>query len=114
MDPERARQLLTQERERIERTLAALERPAEGDELSHVDQHIADEGSEVQQQETDEGIAERLREALDAIERAEGRLAGGTYGVSIESGEPIPDGRLERIPWAERTADEQARYERGG
>jgi DnaK suppressor protein len=114
MDPERARQLLSQERERLERTLSALERPAEGDELSHVDQHIADEGSEVQQQETDEGIAERLREELEAIERAEQRLADGTYGVSIESGDPIPDGRLERIPWAERTADEQARYERGG
>ena len=25
--------------------------------------------------------------------------------------EPIPDARLEIIPWAERTAEEQARYE---
>jgi DnaK suppressor protein len=114
MDSDHARELLSRERERIERTLAALAAPAEGDELSHVDQHPADEASEVQQQETDEGLAERLREELDAIHRAEKRVAEGTYGVSIESGEPIPDGRLERIPWAERTAEEQGRFERGG
>jgi DnaK suppressor protein len=34
------------------------------------------------------------------------------YGLSIESGKPIPDARLELVPWAERTAQEQARYER--
>jgi RNA polymerase-binding transcription factor DksA len=34
--------------------------------------------------------------------------------LSIESGEPILDDRLEAIPTAERTADEQARLERGG
>ncbi len=58
-----------------------------------------------------QGLAERLRYELDAIERAERRLADGTYGISVESGEPIPDARLEAIPWAERTAEEQARYE---
>jgi RNA polymerase-binding transcription factor DksA len=31
----------------------------------------------------------------------------------VESGEPIPDARLQSIPWAERTAEEQARYEAG-
>jgi len=55
-----------------------------------------------------------IRAELQALERAERRLAEGTYGLSIESGEPIPDGRLEIIPWAERTAEEQARYERLG
>ena len=44
--------------------------------------------------------------------RAEDRLAQGTYGISIESGKPIPEARLETLPWAERTADEQALYER--
>ena len=35
----------------------------------------------------------------------------GITGRVVESGKPIPDGRLEAIPWAERTADEQERYE---
>jgi DnaK suppressor protein len=113
VDPERAKELLSAERERIERTLERLRAPANGDELADVDQHLGDTASELTQQETDEGLAEDLEQQLAAIERAEKRLADGTYGVSIESGEPIPDGRLERIPWAERTAEEQSRLERG-
>lgn len=39
---------------------------------------------------------------------AEARLAAGTYGLSFESGEPIPDERLESVPTAERTVEEEA------
>ena len=55
-----------------------------------------------------------LRAELAAIERAEQRLRDGTYGLSVESGRPIPCKRLEVIPSAERTVEEQARYERAG
>ena len=47
-----------------------------------------------------------LRERLAAIERAEKRLADGTYGLSVRSGEPIPDERLEVMPTAELTVAE--------
>ena len=79
------------------------------DELSHLDQHLADEGTELFENERDAGLASRLRDELAAIGRAEKRLEEGSYGLSIESGEPIPDERLEIVPWAERTVDEQAR-----
>jgi DnaK suppressor protein len=114
MDPKRAAELLAAERARIERALAELtSKGNEGDELSHVDQHLADEGTELFEQELDEGLAERLREELAAVERAEQRLMSGTYGLSVESGEPIPDERLEAVPTAKRTVEEQARYDRG-
>jgi DnaK suppressor protein len=112
MEPDRARELLARERQRIEEALSRLE-PVPDQELTHVDQHPADEGTEVFEAERDEGLADRLREELAAIERAERRLAEGTYGSSVESGEPIPDERLELVPWAERTAEEQGRLERG-
>ena len=64
------------------------------------------------EEELDEGQADDLRAELAAVERAEERLIEGTYGRSIESGEEIPDGRLEAVPAAERTAEEQARFER--
>ena len=111
MDAARAQELLDRERKRIESTLAELV-PAADDELSHVDQHLADAGSELFEDERDAGIAARLRQELDAIARAERRLEEGTYGRSVESGEPIPDERLEAVPWAERTVEEQARYDR--
>jgi RNA polymerase-binding transcription factor len=113
MEPERARELLKAERERIEKALADLAHEPD-DELSHVDQHLGDAGSELYEDERDEGLADRLREELAAVQRAEERLADGSYGLSVQSGEPIPDARLEAHPTAERTVEEQSRYERGG
>jgi DnaK suppressor protein len=114
MDEERARRLLAQHRERVQKLLADTSQREDGEELSHVDQHPADDAQFLADEEVDEGLRERLRQELEAIERAERRLAEGSYGRSVESGEPIPDERLEAIPWAERTAEEQSRYERGG
>ena len=85
--------------------------PAEDGELSNVDQHTADSGTELFEAERDSSLVERLQQDLAAIERAERRLEEGTYGLSVDSGQPIPDGRLEIMPWAERTTDEQSRLE---
>jgi DnaK suppressor protein len=107
MDPERARELLTAERKRIERALARLGHVDTGEPAD--EQDPGNQGSDLLQDELDEGRADDLREALAAVERAESRLAAGTYGISIESGKAIPDERLEAIPAAERTAEEEAR-----
>jgi DnaK suppressor protein len=112
VDAERARQLLAEERRRIESSLARR-RPADVGELADQDE-LADQASELYTDELDEGVTDDLREALGAVERAETRLEEGTYGLSIESGQPIPDDRLEAFPTAERTVEEQERYERGG
>jgi DnaK suppressor protein len=109
MDEARARELLDRERARIERSLRAYQEREGADELTHVDQHLADYGTETFDEELSQGRLAELREELAAIERAEKRLEEGTYGLSVQSGEPIPDARLELIPWAERTAEEQAR-----
>jgi DnaK suppressor protein len=112
MDRERAKELLEEERRRIERSLRGLAL-ADDDELRHQDDHPADDASELAQDDIDEALAEQLQRELEAVERAERRLAEGTYGLSTESGQPIPDERLEANPTAERTAEEQARFERG-
>jgi DnaK suppressor protein len=107
MDPERARELLAAERDRIESALSRLGHQDSGDLTDETD--AADVASDLYQDELDSGLAEGLRDELAAVERAEARLAAGTYGLSIESGEPIPDERLEARPTAERTAAEEAR-----
>jgi DnaK suppressor protein len=111
MDSDRARELLRRERERIERVLAGEAHSPDTD-LASRDQHLGDQGSELYDDELAEGLREQLAAELAAVKRAEERLAAGTYGLSIESGEPIPDERLEAHPTAERTAQEQARLER--
>jgi DnaK suppressor protein len=55
---------------------------------------------------TDDAVADALTQRLAAIGRAEQRLAAGTYGRSIASGELIPDERLDADPAAELTVDE--------
>lgn len=111
MDLAQARDLLARERARIEAALVDAGKP-EGDEEAAV-HDSGDVAPELLETEIDIGVEASLREELAAIERAEGRLAEGSYGLSVESGEPIPDGRLQAVPWAERTAEEQARLESG-
>ena len=107
MDQDRARELLQAERDRIERALGGT-RPEDDGELAD-QENPANLATDTYQAEYDEGYAQDLRGELAAVERAEARLAAGTYGLSVESGEPIPDDRLEAFPTAERTVDEQRR-----
>jgi DnaK suppressor protein len=107
VDDARARELLGAERERIERALGKLGHEDTGEPADEEDP--ANQASDLYQDELDEGLADDLRDELAALERAEARLAAGTYGVSIESGKPIPDERLEALPTAERTVEEEAR-----
>jgi DnaK suppressor protein len=105
MDPDRARELLQAERARIERALARVQPEDDGEPADEYDP--ANLASDLYQDELDETFADDLNDQLAALERAEARLAAGTYGLSVESGEPIPDARLEALPTAERTADEE-------
>jgi DnaK suppressor protein len=105
MDPDRARELLAVERQRIERALARHRHEDTG-RLAD-DEEPGDVGSDLYQDELDEGLREDLEVQLAAVERAETRLAAGTYGVSVQSGERIPDERLEARPTAELTVEEE-------
>jgi DnaK suppressor protein len=111
MDPDRARELLAQERARIEEATAALGRDGPLESDTRVEPGDLD-SEDLYQDEFNATRAEDLRRELDAVERAEARLAEGTYGLSVESGEPIPDARLEARPTAERTIEEEDRLGR--
>lgn len=49
---------------------------------------------------------------LADVDRALAKLEAGAYGFSEDSGTPIPLERLEVVPWARRTAEEEQRRER--
>jgi RNA polymerase-binding transcription factor len=108
MDPDRARQLLAAERERIENAISDLRREAPDESDARIEPGDEDDEG-LYQDEFDAGRAQDYEEQLAALERAETRLKEGTYGLSVESGEPIPDGRLEAYPLAERTVAEEER-----
>jgi DnaK suppressor protein len=114
MDERQARALVAAERARIESTLngligdvsseGALKRQQTGDH---------EEGGELATEMVESAMVAALRAQLIDVERAEARIAAGTYGRSVESGAVIPDERLEAEPLAERTIEEQERYEAG-
>ena len=105
MDPERAAELLRTERLRIERSLVTRQHQDDGEEAD--DEDPGNLASDLYQDELDEGLRQDLQAQLAAVERAEQRLAAGTYGLSVESGQPIPDERLEVFPTAELTVEEE-------
>ena len=105
MEPERARELLARERERLESALGLHSgAPIEGDATVAAGD---DDGESLYQDELDEGRRHDLQDQLAALERAETRLEDGTYGLSVQSGVPIPEARLEARPTAELTVEEQ-------
>lgn len=109
MEPDRARKLLAEERARVEEALAGLSGPLESDERAEPGDL---DSEDLYQDEYDEGRRRDLQEQLAAVERAEARLAAGTFGLSVDSGEPIPDARLHARPTAERTVEEEERLGR--
>jgi DnaK suppressor protein len=112
MDQDRARALLTDERTEVQNLLRdATEAGAEDREAQAETGDWADPGQSLSAEGQDDSIAESLRDRLGAIDRALKRLDDGTYGVSVRSGDPIPDERLEADPAAELTVAEAARGE---
>lgn len=110
MDEDRARELLAAQRAEAESLLKSVDEEGREDRESEDDEgaDIADPAQSLSAEGESDAIAESLRDRLAAIDRAEQRLASGTYGRSVRSGAPIPDARLEVDPTAELTVEEAA------
>lgn len=118
MDTEGARQRLLAERERLLALRQATARlvdedvEAAGSELSHADQHPADEATELFEEERDLGLERDVDHLIAEVDHALQRLDEGRYGICEACGRPIPDERLEALPAARRCLEDQARLER--
>jgi DnaK suppressor protein len=74
----------------------------------------ADSGDESQylfEREVDATLGHQFGQELKDVNRALEKIEEGTYGLSDRSGEPIAKGRLEAIPEALYTIEEQQRRE---
>lgn len=80
---------------------------ANRDELSTADNHPGDVATEMQIREQDSALIANAQEILSRIARAYQKIDEGTYGLSDRSGKPIPAERLEVLPYATLTTDEQ-------
>ena len=81
-------------------------------ELSSIDQHPADIGTEEFEREKDLSILEQIEEELVAVDTAFKLLESGEYGKCEVCGKPIGDERLEARPTATRCIEHQQLLER--
>lgn len=88
---------------------SGLERSQEGQD-SQLD--AGDLSQHMFERELGATIGGQAEYRLGEAERALEKIEEGTYGLSDESGEPIPQGRLEALPEAIRTVEEQQRFEK--
>jgi DnaK suppressor protein len=107
VDSELARERLLEEKSRLRDLLKQSNIDGEDERVGANDQgDMSDSTEPLTSEQEEDAVAEGLRERLQAIERAEKRLDDGTYGLSVRSGLPILDERLEADAAAELNVDE--------
>jgi len=106
------RQRLEELREELVRLRGGLEedqRDRAEDEGDMTENDSGDMSQSLFTREVDATVEEQVERRLQHVERALQKIEEGTYGLSDDSGEPIPRGRLEAMPEAIRTVEEQQR-----
>jgi DnaK suppressor protein len=117
LDVEHFRSLLIEERQRMEEELEQVRNrttdmenglPEEGESG---DEDTADLASAMMDKEMDLSVEDELKDVLMQVDRAFQKIEEGTYGICDVSSEPIPNSRLELIPYATLTVECQAMAE---
>ena len=115
MDAEHARQLIVSERERLQSLIRERENEGIGtqserdytSELSALDQHQGDLGTETFEREKDFSLLQQLEAEIGDLDAALRKIDEGTYGRCEVCGGDIQADRLEAMPGT-RTCIEHA------
>jgi DnaK suppressor protein len=120
MDKATAAKRLEEERIRLQGIREGIQREQDdaisdaGSELSSVDQHPGDSGTETFEMEKNVSLLEQVDDELLEVEAAVQRLERGAYGTCQVCGRPIGDERLEAMPATRFCVEDQAKAERQG
>jgi DnaK suppressor protein len=120
VDQSEARRNLEEEQARLLQARAELQPEVAQDEgaaqdpseLSALDQHPADLGTETFEREKDLSLLESTDEQLRDIDRAFARIEDGSYGTCEVCGQPLDDERLRARPAARFCVEHQREVER--
>ena len=112
---ENQRERLEQLRDELTRVVRGLEedqRDRAEDEEDFTEHDSGDMSQSLFTREMDATVEQMAEKRLQSVARALEKIEEGTYGLSDESGEQIPKGRLEAVPEAVYTVEEQQRREK--
>jgi DnaK suppressor protein len=78
------------------------------------DEEYADAGTATFERERDLSLSNNLRDLMDRIDKALGKMEHGTYGLCDRCGRPIEKARLKALPYAnlclkDKQAEERVR-----
>ena len=96
----------------LDRSIAILkgEHPAPG--TAGYEKHPADAGTDLSDADRIEAALEAMGHQRDAVVSAMERVMTGTYGMCVDCGKPVPEGRLEARPEAARCVACQSRHDK--
>lgn len=116
------KEFVEEQRGRLEGLRAELTRMVQGleddqrdraeDEGDFTEHDSGDMSRSLFTREMDATVEQVAEKRLQSVERALEKIEEGTYGLSDESGERIPKGRLQAVPEALYTVEEQQRREK--
>ena len=107
---ERAR--VTREMGHIENTLLKVNPRDSSGDVGGYSFHMADAGTDSMEREISFDIASKEGRFMREIDDALRRIYNGVFGICEASGVPIPRARLEALPWARYTVQEQENIEK--
>jgi RNA polymerase-binding transcription factor DksA len=114
---ETQKQKLIAERDRLQSELRVIDQElirlgqSQSDEGAGVGNHMADEGSDAQEQETDFTVRANIEVMLGEVQHALTKFETNTYGICEDTNEPIAVARLEALPYARYTVQAQEKRE---
>lgn len=102
LDLTKMRAELNAKEDDLRRSIGRLTAPAAEGAPIGFGKRIGEGTTQAIQQMADASSAQALSSTLEAVVRAQAKLADGTYGQCDVCGEPIGDDRLEFRPWSTR------------
>jgi DnaK suppressor protein len=113
LDIATARKRLEEVRDELDRSMAVLNGAHQRNPLvSDYPQDPADAGSNLSESDRAEAMLDAAKARRLLVLAALTRLDDGRYGVCVDCGKPVPDGRLEAKPEAARCISCQAKRDR--
>jgi DnaK suppressor protein len=115
------RKELEEEREQLRRQFSEIEETSLGapqselsGDISSFDEEYADAGTDTFERERDLSLSNNIRDLIDKIDRALGRIDEGAYGLCERCGRPIEKARIKALPYATLCIKDKQAEERIG
>ena len=93
---------LERKRSELQEEIAYLHASSRSSATVEETEERGETASETTERENNASVLDNQQQLLAKIELALQRLATGTYGYCMTCGQPIPEKRLEALPWAIR------------